>query len=116
MDDTGTYTHLEGQMSIDVPGPHARDTDPHTSHAAAHHLSDKTTIMRAMLAEFARYQHGLTAEWVCGLTDHLNGGWKRVSDLKRLGYVKPTGKTVTGSSGRQQQLLAITEEGRAALR
>lgn len=113
--DATEIIHLEGQMAIDVPGPHARTTDPHTSHEAAHRLSDKTTIMRAMLAEFARYENGLTAEWVCGLTDHLNGGWKRVSDLKRLGYIEPTGKTVTGTSGRKQQLLAITEEGRAAL-
>jgi hypothetical protein len=63
---------------------------------------------------------GLTAEQAatsCGF-DAASGAWKRVSDLRSLGYIKPMvnekGREVSrrASSGRQQRVLVITRLGR----
>lgn len=110
--------HLVGQTSIYDQLPRARTTDPATSHAAAAALSDKHTIMRTLLLVFHGHPAGLTAEQACTLAGYgpEHGGWKRVSDLKRAGLLFPTGDTMTGQQGRAQQVLAITEKGRAALR
>ena len=92
--------------------PHARNSDPSTSHAAAAALSDKHTMMRTLLLVFASHT-ALTTERACLLAGYTpgDGAWKRVSDLTRMGWIRDTGNTTEGSSGRQQRVLAITEEG-----
>ena len=105
------------------PSTHARLDDPATSHAAAARLRKRTTIIRLLRAYSAAPLHGLTAEEACeraGLTP-ADGGWKRVSDLQRLGLIEPCvddfnrSVTRTGASGRQQRVLSITGLGVAAL-
>jgi hypothetical protein len=107
---------LAGQTTIYDALPHARTSDPETSHAAAASLSDKHTMLRTLLLTFAAH-HSLTAEQACALAGYspADGAWKRVSDLTRLGWVSPTGDATEGSSGRRQRLLEITEEGRDQL-
>jgi hypothetical protein len=105
--------HVPGQMVMVKMPPHARNTDPRTSHAAAAALADKHTMMRTLLLAFAT-RESMSSEQacrVCGFGPE-DGAWKRVSDLKRAGFIAPTGNTTTGSSGRSVELLAITEEGR----
>lgn len=98
------------------PVTHARTSDPATSHIAAHALSDKTTMMRTLLTTYAKVGP-LTAEDAAEFAgyDPRDGAWKRVSDLKRNGWIEPTGATRPGSSGRPQQVCRITDEGREQL-
>lgn len=102
MSQTTIYDHI----------PHARNTDPDTSHAAAAALSDKHTMMRTLLLVFAGHD-ALTSERACQLAGYTpaDGAWKRVSDLLAKGWLIPTGDTAVGSAGRRQRLLAITTEG-----
>jgi len=109
-------TQLAGQSTIYDHIPHARTTDPATSHHAAATLSDKHTMRRTLLLVFA--SHGqLSSEQACQLAGYgpQDGAWKRVSDLKVAGLVRPTGDTTVSSVGRTVDLLEITEEGRAVL-
>jgi hypothetical protein len=105
-------------MTLD-PSTHARTTDPSTSHAAARRLTDKATMMRNLLLTFSRAGYeGLTAEQAGHRSGYSawDGAWKRVSDLKRAGWIEPTGDTTGAISGRQVDVLRITEEGRKQLR
>lgn len=107
---------LAGQTSIYDALPHARTTDPATSHEAAARLTDKHTMMRTLLLVFAAHD-GLSAEEACRMAGYgpADGGWKRVSDLKNLGWILPTGNTTTSSQNRRVAVLAITAEGREQL-
>ena len=51
-----------------------------------------------------------------GLIPEQTEHWRRVSELKRLGWVTPTGETRMATTGRAQQVLTITEDGERALR
>jgi hypothetical protein len=41
--------------------------------------------------------------------------WKRCSELRQAGYIRPTGKTRTSSAGVEQQVCEITDEGSRVL-
>jgi len=41
--------------------------------------------------------------------------WKRCSELRQAGYIRPTGKTRTSSAGVEQQVCEITDEGSCVL-
>ena len=41
--------------------------------------------------------------------------WMRCSELRQAGYIQPLGLTRTASTGEQQQVCAITDEGRMIL-
>ena len=89
--------------------PHARLTDPATSHAAAAALDGKT-MLRALVRVYKSGDY--TAEEaarIAGL-DGSNHYTKRISDALRLGWLEDTGTTRPGSSGRAQRVLAITDE------
>ena len=45
----------------------------------------------------------------------INGIWKRVSDLKNMGFIEPTGRTRPSRQGRDQEVLRITDAGLSAL-
>ncbi len=114
----GEATHPVPPLDVPWIDPvtHARTSDPGTSHEAAAKLSDKQTMMRTLLATYR--ETNWTAEeasFVAGYSAE-DGAWKRVSDLKRAGWIEPTGATRPGSSGRQQQVCRITDKGREALR
>lgn len=101
----------------------ARFSDPVTSHQAdaalrkregtANQIKAGTHRHRA-LREIGHFGSGLTAEEVENLTG-IKGVWKRVSDLKNMGFIAPTGRTRRSRSGREQEVLEITQAGREAL-
>ena len=41
--------------------------------------------------------------------------WKRCSELRQAGYIRPTGKTRVSSAGVEQQVCEITDEGSRVL-
>lgn len=41
--------------------------------------------------------------------------WKRCSELRQAGYIRPTGKTRVSSAGVEQQVCEITSEGEQVL-
>jgi len=99
----------------------ARNNDPITSkmaatavHANAHAYEvltafslapDLTDEEAAIATGFPRYG---------GTTRGLDVQ-KRCSDLRRAGYIRPTGETRKGSTGHLQMVSAITDAGRKAL-
>lgn len=99
------------------PHTHARTGDPRTSHAAARRLAARETMLRRLLAEFARYPDGLTAEEAAAFAGYTpaDGAWKRVSDLALAGWIADTGRNRTASSGRDQIVRRITDAGRRVL-
>jgi hypothetical protein len=99
------------------PRAHARTADPDTSHAAAHRLSNKQTMLRNLLTVLGSRGPSTSDELVtgCGYTAE-SGAWKRVSDLVRLGYAEDTDERRPGRSGREQVVRRITERGREVLR
>lgn len=96
------------------PRTHARREDPDTSHEAARRLSDKRTMMRALLERFAQYPYtSEEAALYCGYDPWQAS--KRVSDLVRLGLIEDTDDRRPGRSGRDQIVRRITEAGIRAL-
>lgn len=90
----------------------SRTTDPETSKAAAVRV-DAAFMRGKLLAVFARGEH--TAEEASRAAGYTpaDGAWKRVSDLKNLGLIEPTGTTRTASSGREQAVMRVTAKGLA---
>lgn len=105
--------------------PQARTTDPDTSNAAA---ADPRRRMRAagqvaeLLLAFAddpdegTPEEGYTAEQACNYvrmtTSHaVRPSWRRVSDLRRLGLVAPTGGVRRTSADLEAEVLTITTRG-----
>jgi hypothetical protein len=102
---------------IDSAG-HARIDDPSTSVKAAKSLSSsvrQSSMMFHLLQVFVRFP--ATAEEAAELAGFTpaDGAWKRVSDLERRGWIEDTGMTARGSSGREQRIMQITNNGKAAL-
>jgi hypothetical protein len=90
--------------------PLFRVTDPDTSrNAVPRRGSQAMTILR--LFEYA----DLTDEQAVELTG-LVGGWKRCSDLRRLGFIKDTGDRRTTQGGCKAMVCAITPAGIEALK
>lgn len=94
--------------------PNVRKADPVTSHAAAQKNRKKrpTQAMRIL----AEYLHGEYTDEEVTRHAGIPGGWKRCSDLRRLGYIAPTGKLAPTSMGVMAQVCAITHAGHTALR
>lgn len=85
----------------------ARRTDPATSYQRIPH-----TQAQRLLAVFADFPEGLTADQAAAAADLLHTGyWKRVSDLTRDGLIEPTGRTWVGRSGCRQRVLRVTDAG-----
>ena len=95
----------------------ARRGDPDTSHQAAQLLAGKAGTMRRRLLVAFFTSTGLTAEEAAQAAGYgpADGAWKRVSDLKNARLIGPMGKTRPGRSGREQQVLGITDLGWEAL-
>ena len=128
MDGPYCITHYE--LSLGKPDPlwwkHDRPvqatfrrTDPSTSAQAAISMPKAWNTHRARL--LAAYAHpdalgGLTDEEACTNVGLERGGWKRCSELRKLGLIRATMMTRAGSSGLQQQVCEITKAGIAALK
>lgn len=118
MQDTLFSTTVTG---VDRDHALARFSDPGTSRQSDAALrtreGDANTIRsgthrhRALLCF---YQADMTAEDVKVATG-VDGIWKRVSDLKNMGFIAPTGHTRLSREGRESEVLAITHAGREAL-
>lgn len=101
--------------------PLARNTDPATSHLADAKLRQREGDANEVRYGTKRYLalecfvvHGdLTPEDV-GVITAQDGIWKRVSDLKRDGFVEPTGATRISRQGREAEIYRLTDQGRAA--
>ena len=112
----------------------ARNTDPETSQANRDAFRKKAsqrdvilrTYYESYLGGILSYsdgsdgQKGLTDE-ECGMAtpwkessmyDERVCYWKRCSELRKLGFIQPTGATRTSVAGQEQQVCEITVEGR----
>jgi hypothetical protein len=90
--------------------PAARTTDPETSHKAADRNAPRRTsqAMRILSA----YLEGPQTDEQASTIAKIPGGWKRCSDLRRLGYIEPTGETAVTSYGSEANVCRITALGR----
>lgn len=112
----------------------ARRSDPQTSQANRDAFrkkaSQRDVILLTYFKEWLRYEQtfndwtdtdgGLTDE-ECGMKTPWNAStmydervcyWKRCSELRKLGHIEPAGWTRTSVAGQEQQVCAITDEGR----
>ncbi len=118
MQDALFQTQITG---VDRDHALARFSDPVTSQSA-----DATLRVREGEANVIRkgtHRHralecfvhrNLTADEVKLITD-IDGVWKRVSDLRNMGFIAPTGHLRPSRAGRDQEVLQITQAGREAL-
>lgn len=93
--------------------PHARKTDPETSHAAAEaNRPRRGTQASVILSQYAGAD--LTDE-EAAVRANIPGGWKRCSDLRRSGLIASTGRTRKTSAGVEAMVCTLTTKGRALL-
>jgi hypothetical protein len=125
MDGPYCVTHYE--LSIGKPNPlwwrtelhqpSYRHTDPATSRQGSLVMPKTWNTHKArLLAAYATALDGLTDEEACKHAGLEKGGWKRCSDLRLLGWIAPTIRTRTASSGLEQQVCEITTTGQQAHR
>jgi len=90
--------------------PHARSTDPETSHGEISARRARSMMLR-LLAVYAKGPATADeAARAAGFTAD-DGAWKRVSDLFGLGLITGTGQTRLGDHGKPQAVRAITRAG-----
>ena len=100
------------------PGSQARASDPSTSRKAAQNATVRAGSQRHTLLQQYAHSEGLTDEQAGRMAGLLRPGvcyWKRCSELRQAGYIKPTGETRVSLAGVVQQVCAITEAGLDAL-
>jgi hypothetical protein len=98
---------------FDLPAG-ARSTDPATSHAAAAKPYRRGSLRHRLLIAYGEAE-GLTDEEAADEIKVYSGAWKRCSELRNLGMIRPTGATRTSSAGAEQQVCRITFSGRRML-
>jgi hypothetical protein len=96
--------------------PLFRNTDPEGSVNGAKHIKLKRTsqAMRLLAVYNEHPIYGLLDEEAANHAK-IAGGWKRCADLRRLGYIKPTGEMAATLSGVKAMVCRITSEGMEAL-
>ena len=88
----------------------ARTSDPETSQAASKlNKGARETQRHKLLMTYWRLG-AMTDEEASDLA-HIKHGWKRCSELRNMGYIKPTGKTKKTKSGGTARICRITNEG-----
>lgn len=103
--------HANGWLGV-------RTDDPTTSRKGASSLAVRAGSQRALL--LARYDAGSMTDEEAGYQSNLINKprccyWKRCSELRQAGFIRPTGVERMSSAGVPQQVCEITEEGRIAL-
>lgn len=103
--------HANGWLGV-------RTEDPATSRKGASSLAVRAGSQRALL--LARYEAGSMTDEEAGHQSNLASRprccyWKRCSELRQAGFIRPTGVERMSSAGVPQQVCEITEEGRIAL-
>lgn len=101
--------------------PVARTNDPDTSHAAAARIPRRGSSARLLLyvfslGSFTADEAADALDGVEGYKAYKAGTWKRISDLKNLGWIEDTGERRPGRVGRLQAVLTITPAGREEVR
>lgn len=108
---------IDIEKVLDQTASKGRSTDPDTSTKAKDIASIHAGKSKHLLGEvFLANPAGMTSEEAviaAGLT-HQKSPWHRVSDLKSMEVVAPTGQTRLVSSGAEAEVLAMTPEGREA--
>lgn len=94
--------------------PHARATDPATSHAADKANRPKRESQAVKLLR-AYAEWGPMTDEEAARKAGIVGGWKRCSDLRNAKAIVATGDLRQTSMGVQAQVCAITEMGRGML-
>ena len=84
--------------------PEARRADPATSHQAAHSARELQARHHRIILDALR-QHGAAGKDRIAALTCLSGVQvcRRLGELERAGQIKPTGRTVTSTSGRQER-------------
>lgn len=97
--------------------PLFRSTDPEGSVNGAKHIKPRqgSQAMRILGVYVANSIYGLTDEEAAQLAA-VHHGWKRCADLRRLGFIEPTGVTRPTVAGVQAMVCRITAAGLEALR
>lgn len=97
--------------------PLFRSTDPQGSANGAKHIRPRagSQAMRILGVYLAHTVYGLTDEEAAQLAV-VHHGWKRCADLRRLGFIEPTGDTRPTVAGVQAMVCRITPAGLEALR
>lgn len=104
------------QLKLDFSN--ARTDDPETSHKAGKSVKMRAGSQQAQLliAYDCASLRGLTDEEAGQMTGLANlkscGYWKRCSELRRAGYIVPTGETRSSQANEQQRVCVITLLGR----
>jgi hypothetical protein len=99
----------------------ARNTDPATSRAADAALrarEGKANVIKPGTHRHLAlecFEFGPKTADDVGYQTGVNGIWKRVSDLKKMGLIKPNGHTKMTRDNRAAELLELTDAGWAAL-
>lgn len=106
---------LDGQMAL-FDHPHARNSDPDTSHEAAEQLNITAQAIRVLQAyatgdELIDHEAYRIVGFPPGRTSH-----QRCSDLRDRGYIARTGERRLTPSGKAAYVCRITEAGIGFLR
>jgi hypothetical protein len=106
-------------MMVMNGGQPYRNSDPKTSRQAAENTVIKRGSQRfRLLVWYNERLMGLTSEEageLSGLAQKGAGYWKRISELRNMGYIQDTGQTRMAKTGNQQIVCQITRAGRLAL-
>jgi hypothetical protein len=96
--------------------PLFRSTDPQGSVNGAKHIKPKrnSQAMRLLAIYNEHTIYGLLDERAAALAG-IAGGWKRCADLRRKGFIEPTGQLAETVSGVKAMVCRITAEGVKAL-
>jgi len=110
-DDWAAIGHANGWLGV-------RRNDGATSKAGAQSLTVRAGSQRHLI--LSRYALEALTDEEAGRMSGLSSlpkccYWKRCSELRQAGYIKPTGETRVSSAGVEQQVCRITIEGRQVL-
>jgi hypothetical protein len=104
--------HANGWLDV-------RRSDSKTSTEGAKDVTIRAGSQRTKLLEtYASCVYSITDEVagvLSGLAEKNAGYWKRCSELRRAGYIEPTGEMRESSTGSMQQCCRITDAGRQAV-
>ena len=110
-DDWAAIGHANGWLGV-------RRNDGATSGAGAKAMTVRAGSQRQLL--LAQYDEEPMTDEEAGNASGLSSlpkccYWKRCSELRQAGYIRPTGKTRVSSAGVEQQVCEITDEGSRVL-
>lgn len=91
----------------DLFSPRARASDPATSHEAAASMEQHIGPQHSTILRCLADRPGLSSAEVDTLVGFNT--WRRCSELKQQGYIRPIGTTKNPASGRSAETFVLTE-------